>query len=441
MPSDGDIPFSRFDGWLKQHRPAVLSQPQLDLMGIAFPGFLPNEASRARRTRSFVTGDAGVDAVFEPNHPSRQEYVMAKSPRRFAGDENFPGGRYHIVALDEQGHDKGTLLGELSAYARPPNAPVILVSDLCESAATAPYGFSEQPALLMSFSPEEWRENPVRSALEAAASMPAGPNVFEVDGVSGRRRAIRIPYVVERAAIDDVIDLRIPQTQAWFARAFGVERRHVFIDLRDRPDAARRLTANMRADHASIFPLPTRFVDMLPALLWHEIGGGSSVNQAIAAWMRHNGVAGMIFPSARMNCGVICRNGKVTDFRGWNFVDYRDVGPPANDGFVDVGSWPDSLGEGVLIRYATNAEYEGSWYLEGYEELQARERDQLLVRSQGSVVGADAPPAPNVPPTPPPLKKSTLQPIDDAEKNRREEEALLYEELDRLMPPRPRKLD
>ena len=213
MPSDGDIPFSRFDGWLKQHRPAVLSQPQLDLMGIAFPGFLPNEASRARRTRSFVTGDAGVDAVFEPNHPSRQEYVMAKSPRRFAGDENFPGGRYHIVALDERGHDKGTLLGELSAYARPPNAPVILVSDLCKSAATAPYGFSEQPALLMSFSPEEWRENPVRSALEAAASMPAGPNVFEVDGVSGRRRAIRIPYVVERAAIDDVIDLRIPQTQ------------------------------------------------------------------------------------------------------------------------------------------------------------------------------------------------------------------------------------
>ena len=142
----------------------------------------------------------------------------------------------------------------------------------------------------------------------------------------------------------------------------------------------------MRADHASIFPLPNSFVDMLPALLWHEIGGGSSVNQAIAAWMRHNGVAGMIFPSARMNCGVICRNGKVTDFRGWNFVDYRDVGPPANDGFVDVGSWPDSLGEGVLIRYATNAEYEGSWYLEGYEELQARERDQLLVRSQGSVV-------------------------------------------------------
>jgi hypothetical protein len=388
MPRDGDVCFSRFDGWLKQHRPAALSRPQLDLMAIAFPGFLPNEDTRAQRTRSFVTADAGVSAVFDPHHPERREYVMSKSPRRFAGDQDFPGGRYHIVAWDEQGCDKGTLLAELSAYMRPAPAPLILVEDLTEAAAAEPYGLAQQPALLMSFSSEEWRTDPVKSALEAAACEPGGPHVFEFDGALGRRRAIRIPYVVEKAGIDNVVDLRLPQTQTWFARAFGIERRHVYMDMRDRAELAQRLTAEMRADHAKLFPLPTRFVDMLPALLWHEIGGGSSVNQAIAGWMRHNGVAGLIFPSARVNCGVICRDGKLTHFRGWNFVDYRDLKPPANGGFIDTGSWPDSLGEGVRIHFATNAEYEGSWYLEGFAELQARQRDQVIVRPDGLITAA-----------------------------------------------------
>jgi hypothetical protein len=493
MSPDGDISLSRFDGCLKQHRPAALSPPQNDLMAIAFPGFLSNEETREQRTRFTVSGAAGPEAIFDSDHPGRQHYVTKKNPRRFGGDENFPSGRYHVVALDEHGHDKGTLLNELSAYARPPNTPTIIVHDLCESAVAARFGLPEQPALLVSFSPEEWHDGSVGRALEAAASMSGDWCVLEHDGASGRRRAIRVPYVVERTVIDNVVDLRLPKTQTWFARAFGVERRHVFTELPGRPEAAQRLTANMRADHAKIFPLPTRFVDMLPALLWHEIGGGSSVHQGVAAWMRHQSVAGLIFPSARTNCGVICRNGMVTDFRGWNFVDYRGASPPMNEGFIDVGSWPDSFGEGVHVHYATNAEHEGSWRLEGYEELQARQRDQVVTRSDGSIFGgADPAPAPKAAKARAdlPLRKNAFKPTDtpvtsrpeqfqagpdwfdfapggqcldircprcgwqnvwdrgdeeapgrcpkcgfDAEEKRREQEAL-YDNLDRLVPPR-----
>src|SRR5262245_49910482 len=89
MKPDGDICFTRFEGWLKQHKPDALSEAQKFLLGVALPGFLDTEETRTARTLTLTPGEAGPDAALDPDHPARREYVMAKPYRRFAGDETL----------------------------------------------------------------------------------------------------------------------------------------------------------------------------------------------------------------------------------------------------------------------------------------------------------------------------------------------------------------
>jgi hypothetical protein len=90
MQPDGDTCISRFDGWLKQHRPTALSEAQMVLLGVAFPGFLATDATRGARTMVTTTAQADIAAAFDPENPARREIVTAKSPRRSPATKPFP---------------------------------------------------------------------------------------------------------------------------------------------------------------------------------------------------------------------------------------------------------------------------------------------------------------------------------------------------------------
>jgi hypothetical protein len=98
------------------------------------------------------------------------------------------------------------------------------------------------------------------------------------------------------------------------------------LDLR-RPDARKWLFETCRNGltefTGSFEPAPgDQFECMLPALMT-PAPGGSILTQAIGLLLRRSGVQALVFPSARVDVGVIVQNGAVTDWYGWNLVDYR----------------------------------------------------------------------------------------------------------------------
>ena len=113
---------------------------------------------------------------------------------------------------------------------------------------------------------------------------------------------IEFPYQVEYREIQQVIDLRDPQAQNWFYEKFQVGDGKTF----NKPNGT-----NIGS-----------FLEMLPTLMASD-RGGNDVTSAIGVWMRNNGVHALIFPSARMDAAVTIKDGKITDWLGWNLIDYR----------------------------------------------------------------------------------------------------------------------
>jgi hypothetical protein len=75
-------------------------------------------------------------------------------------------------------------------------------------------------------------------------------------------------------------------------------------------------------------PTPDSFWSMLPTLMNPDLGGGSPADTGstlfmIGHWMRQNGVAALIFPSARCDTAAVFQEGTLKHWQGWNLVDFR----------------------------------------------------------------------------------------------------------------------
>jgi len=87
----------------------------------------------------------------------------------------------------------------------------------------------------------------------------------------------------------------------------------------------------------------------------------------------------MIFPSAR--CDISCEflNGELTDFTGFNFVDYRDLDRPLSKFYLDASNWANTFFEGVTIHTApADSPYAHSWRMEGKESAEDSNRERWM---------------------------------------------------------------
>lgn len=312
-----DLPFTRFEGWLKQLNVERLDVMRREAVDAAFPLFLNLEIPEA---------DFLPDRVPEGQKDTTVSFLRQ---RRFAGDPYLPRARYFTVS-DEHGSDYETLKYELLAYRYLPFSGKIQVVDCDEPDASDRLGeFGMKPpgdhCLVLVFMP-----NRTLNPFLIKAGLPQQP-VGQI-----------LPVQIEHVCIERIIDLRIPATAEWFARFFSC--------------LVQDISGHSQTRHKSLRCWPFRpaledFKDILPAILTQEIGG-NSLTSSIGAWLRKAGAEALVFPSARNDTYLVVEEGQPTGYGGWNLVDFRGAPPVREQTFLDVDDyWPAEirLGPGTLL--------------------------------------------------------------------------------------------
>jgi hypothetical protein len=328
---------------------------------------------------------------FDAHFPFRKAFPeisfrVATSFRRFAGDSTLSRGRYWSIALDLHGQDGGTLLHELLAYYEPRQAGWVTVFDMVNPehrrvivGRTMRAGLSKAelrrlslggPALVIAFLPFAGKQH----QFSAKYTDKVAPFL------------VTIPTTVRRRRVRDVVDLRRPEAAAWFTKEltrWRIDRDGKVLDL---------IPAK---------PPLRKFRDLIPTLLEQSVGGSASVfPDMVGLRLRQLGAQGLVYPSARMDCGVTVREGRVLDATGWNFLDYREADARGLSGIVDESShWtphvcltvfddantPQHMVYGdVSIEYRDRGAGRASWSVSGlaaWQEAWFRARSTLSVLS------------------------------------------------------------
>ena len=313
------IPLTRFNGFLKQMSIWEPDQRPGLLFNFLFPTFADER---------IVVPDSCTDWLGRALSPFVEVVTDARQPRRFAGPF-LPRGRYFSISADRCGNDHGTLTHELRAYRDPARSGMVEVVDLGIGNLTLVHGaktynFDRRPEIAALAHhpdriPDEFADQVARK-LEDGAGLSLG--------------MFRFPYSVEEAAIENVVDLRLPATRAWFHEHFSVPQPGGAIMWPEQMDAAPAVEPTIAFSRFRSYedraPISRDFYQMLPTLMNPEIGGGlasstGSTVQAIGAWMRHNSVSALIYPSARADVFAQVEDGQLSASGGWNLVDYRGV--------------------------------------------------------------------------------------------------------------------
>ena len=348
---DLHIPFTRFCGWLKCHRPNGLSALENAALQFAFPKFLD-------RTDLSASEQETMKRMLD-----RYDYVVARSraPRRFAGDGildfTLPRGSYYTVCHENSADDQ-TLACEMSAYADTSKTGLLFTCDLANNQFAERFRQDTQNATGLFFLPLPGRPSPFLPI----AAQHLGCSVKDLECKDFL--TVPIPYELSEKTIERVIDLRLPTTREWFWEKFRNGDGEVLrvIDDNGVPD----------------------FPRMLATLMWPTLGG-HPVCQAIGRWMRINNVNALIFPSARSNTRCKITNGKLERATGWNLVDYRGA-PPINycESLVQIG-WETGTPGGLTVSaWPIGDINEGSFVVDGpvenQIELHKRGFDRFIAR-------------------------------------------------------------
>jgi len=327
------IPLTLFRDWVKQ-----ISSEDLNILGRsaieqAFPQFLGSNPD-AEEMRGLDLLAEKLDVV----------YRRIRSVRRFEGDESLPRERYFSICQGPDGRDGGTLVRELLAYAG--SDCLVAVSDLLDPRRHDIFrGLPDRPALAIAFF-----SIPPTGTLRA----------FFLEKAREGIPTVVVPYRLFPLTLESVVDLRARSVQHWFFRTFrkGDE---LFTKLA--PSSV------------------NRFEQMLPSLMDGRLGGNEFCN-GVGHWLRHRGVRGFVFPSARSNVGVTYNNGDTVQFYGWNLVMY--AGAPASafksapfmpdqviaHKVLDFSPWARGWSAGVQISVVEGGDHHGSWQVRGLEEAQ-----------------------------------------------------------------------
>jgi hypothetical protein len=211
-----------------------------------------------------------------------------------------------------------------------------------------------------------------------------------------------LPTETKKVVVPSVIDLRLPETQQWLSDSVregipGVKYRYgpddnfisdsLILDGswedKARPLQPGELERLPQAEDGRVglygarggtsdIDLPDGFAGIL-ALLMFPFRGGSPITDAIGSWFRHLGAGAVIFPSARSDPFCLVENGRLSDFAGWNFLDYQDA--PTQPRRVRVIAHPTTWVEPTYKRLIdSNASRAGSWRVSGNLETQTLDR-------------------------------------------------------------------
>lgn len=271
--------------------------------------------------------------------------------RRYAGDSSLPGGRYFAVCHDTSGDDGGTMVWELMSYW---GARSRLVPELVDSTVHT------QPAEALRREVDWLGDSPfVLVKASEIKSIPAEGVVL------GETIGKVLPLDIREVQIPNVLDLRLREAQDWFAIHFGTLE----------SDGG---NSGVQVGETKLYMQKTKpedFKSLLPTLLAPN-PGGLAFHGAVGAWLRTHGVNGLVFPSSRRNCRVSSTNTAVLEFDGWNFVDYRDSGSAAFEGFFGLlPHWLEQHQTGVEVSDWSDDGLKRSWRVAGPEEGERRRYD------------------------------------------------------------------
>jgi hypothetical protein len=170
-----------------------------------------------------------------------------------------------------------------------------------------------------------------------------------------------LPLDVVQVEIARVLDLRLPSGQQWFTDTFG----KLEVDAGD----SNEFGICTVKDH------PASFRDILPTVITPS-PGGNAFHQAVGAWLRNNGVFGLVFPSSRRNVRLDATIKNVSDFDGWNFVLYHDSPKVEGPSLFGLQSkWLRDSDVGVEITDWVASDSHVQWQLRGPEEGERRRYD------------------------------------------------------------------
>jgi hypothetical protein len=385
-------PLTTFNGWLKRLDPGMLNAIGKLAIASIFPMFGESTPERylARSDRLSALG-IKISAEELTDISTLRKLlndgvpVKLRRHRRYAGGDGLlPRNCYASISKDDMGDDAGTLSRECMAYADTRVPGLVHVSDstsaklnsiISEPLQFRP-GFCGTYVLL--FPPQGADERKIFSTIygDLLGGTDQGVNLYVLE------------TRVEKCTIEDVVDLRLPDTQKWFFDKFKNGDGDFLI----------KEAGTVR-----------EFYDLIPTLM-HPSLGGSDVTHAIGSWMRSSGVNGLIFPSARSNASATIRNGALVDWHGWNLVDYRTARHlPATEKTNSVGGWLDFLQPGVKLEVSADGEFAGSWRVTGLQARYERLQDQIenagmtqrgpVESSPSRGTGADSPTTPDIGPS------------------------------------------
>jgi hypothetical protein len=303
LPSE-PCPVSTFAGHIRQISRLGTTPGERGLLSAAFGGFSAQFAAPGEVA-------AWVERLNAGDEPARQ--LLAKVPRRFAGDDTLPPGRYSTLCADAEGDDGGTLSREMRFYTNATAAAAhIEIYDPVLPGARAILqrkGLGSGDGgrlylLVIPFDQGEVRETPL--------------GFWTGVDVEGRR-----------IAVDGVLDLRRPAAALWLATAIS--------------QLEFEINENERLRCFPFRPDVNSVREILPALADQAKGGGN-FHTIAGLLLRQLGVAGLVFPSVRGDFRAECADHVPLRSAGWTFLDYR--GAPSTDVnvFFDLRpGWPTSL--------------------------------------------------------------------------------------------------
>lgn len=362
------LPKTTFSGYLKQLSVGKLSERELALFDMLFPQFrsplsVPTTSYLGLKQKKSTSGDLAT-----------LQRIVALHSRRFSGIA-FPENRYYTLSKEYLGRVDQTLAHELRAYRNPRDVGYCDVLDIC--AKEVILGFeTSKGKIFEEFVPE----NAIAVIVHDFDKMPKKLQRLCIKtfrlGMNNHIGLFKFPYENRLTKIEGVIDLRFPFVRDWFFKRFANSaeeygRTHV-----------KSFIANSRFHLESGIPRQVKsFWDMLPTLVNPILGGGhidstGSTLQYIAHTLQHESVAAFIYPSARADVMVTVENGEISDFEGWNLVDYRNITERfsgAKVHTVDQNPWCwQSLPSGAVLKIApVHDKLDGSFSIAGIVDYSA----------------------------------------------------------------------
>ena len=303
---------------IKQLDSSSNSENEIAALDLAFPVFrqLDNEFFFPGGWQPVLT-DIGGKVLF----------VGRGRERRYAGDKSLDRGRYWSVCNDYNGFDYSTLLNELRAYhSYMSRSEVHIFDSTCDREKLIDLHNKNviDLGIILNIARQQFKQVNHPFLLLLIKPLQMGVQAKAAGLLPERMHVFLYGLTVKELQIDNLFDLRHVACRRWLLEQF--------LPFELEQGEMRRKNNNI---HLYSKELPSKIEDLFPILLSPEIGGANPFIQAIGSWLRCNDCNGIVFPSARTDFSATERRGLVENFRGWNFVDFRNSQP------VD---WKDHIG-------------------------------------------------------------------------------------------------